>query len=417
MFTRRECGAFALGVLVTGGLLLVAVTQFEATGEAMSILYAGSQQGATLGAAADLFQAASENTRPPDTQPTESKPLQPRAVPSLVPSLDPLRTVSENKKPPETPPTESKPLQPRAVPSSILCRKNVAASSALALFCREAPGYPEIWADGMLMLGEKALVDYVQHWGQHPTKLGGKQLSVWYDRRDLKASAMLHEQAVDNYGLKKLLSDAGDKWILDFGGNAGFTAICEANLAPDAHVLTMEPSPWTYLILRANLAQAKLHSRVIALRGGMGGQTGSLQGVHYFTASSGVSLHAAGERSSHAGGAFTSPIFTLPELIKKYSIDHIALVKLDCEGCEFSSAHAWLQDGLSDRIPQMVGEFHHAAFKGGKSIQDWPKEWTLSDAKRFYKFMCGTPSVVMHKGCKHGRRDPLHENYDSSGER
>jgi hypothetical protein len=286
--SRWACIAVALGVVV---IVVAVLGKFGRRSEIALVTYSAPQTAASLGTLIAPQAAVS---------------LDMLSAPREAVSTEEFETELGVKKIPEKEKNkaESKLPQVLAGPASRLCHKIASPvySNALTLFCKEAPGYPEIWVEGMLLLGEKALLDFLQHWKLTRAILGGRDVSVWHDRRDSKAAAMLSEQVHDTYNLKVRLHDAVDKWILDFGGNAGFTAISEAFLAPGAHVLTLEPSPWTYILLRANLAQAKLHSRVIALRGGMGGQPGTLQGVHYFTASAGTFLRQ-GAVSANTEGA------------------------------------------------------------------------------------------------------------------
>ena len=64
------------------------------------------------------------------------------------------------------------------------------------------------------------------------------------------------------YGLSKLVKPSWgeDTWILDVGGNLGITAIHLHLRAKKSKLLTLEPSPWNYILLRLNLLQQPGHA-------------------------------------------------------------------------------------------------------------------------------------------------------------
>lgn len=282
------------------------------------------------------------------------------------------------------------------------------AQRGLMFFCTEGLEYRELWSDSVSLFGEVALIGFVKRWKLIRGTLADRRVSLWHDSLDTKASAMLQEQQRDEYNLKKRLnSDDRDVWILDFGGNLGFTAIAMALRVPHARVVTLEPSPWNWVLLRANLIQAGVHQRVTAFRAGMGPQTGSFEGVHSFHQSSGTSLRE-NTNLLKGEGAFSASVVTLPTLLSACNISRIALVKLDCEGCEWHTALPWLQDNLWVRIPQLVGEFHPIGKKGERKTQHWPESMTLAEARLVYKIFCAKGRYRMEKGCDDGRLVPLH---------
>ncbi len=54
------------------------------------------------------------------------------------------------------------------------------------------------------------------------------------------------------------------------------------------------------------------------------------------------------------------PGLSLSAILAKYEIDRVALLKIDCEGCEWT----FLTDPAVDRIDELIGEYHGGGYRG-----------------------------------------------------
>lgn len=245
------------------------------------------------------------------------------------------------------------------------CRHGpVAPEGALAVLCSNEPEYRALWALGHQLLGEASLARLAGRSRSMAVSLAGRDATIWFDAIDTSAERAVWEQQDDTYRLEERLRGVGaEDWLLDFGGHIGTTALLMRFLAPAANVLTLEPSPWNYILLQLNLLQnVPPHMPpVIAVHAGLGRREGRVQGIHEPTWSwnSAISGSMRGGRPRPSlGTGFNTTMTTLPALLQKFNIETVSLMKLDCEGCEWEITFDWFRRGLWRRIQQLVGEYH-----------------------------------------------------------
>mmetsp|Transcript_3809 Transcript_3809/g.12619 ORF Transcript_3809/g.12619 Transcript_3809/m.12619 type:complete len:336 (-) Transcript_3809:485-1492(-) len=149
----------------------------------------------------------------------------------------------------------------------------------------EAEFYWSFWEDGSRLLGEEGLVAFLRSCTALEGKIAGKRVKIWGHSEDkIGHKGAFDEQVKDKYGLAKLCQGLRpDDWIADFGGNLGITAIHLKLRCPRCKLVTLEPSPWNYVVLRLNLLQNHLASGgAVALQGGLATAFGEMAGSHYF---------------------------------------------------------------------------------------------------------------------------------------
>lgn len=138
--------------------------------------------------------------------------------------------------------------------------------------------------------------------------------------------------------------------IVDAGANIGTASLWFAGRAPQARILAVEPGAVALGLLRRNLADNGLESRVEVVAAGLGGRTGKA-----FLWESPASVLS---RVVEDGDATQEiEIRRLDDLLDEHDVGEVDVLKLDCEGSEFdillSSAAATLR-----RIGVIVGEWH-----------------------------------------------------------
>ena len=166
----------------------------------------------------------------------------------------------------------------------------------------------------------------------------------------------------DEYQLRDLPTLTG--WALDIGGYLGSVAIALAVDNPGLRVLCVEPVPDNALLIRANIAANGLGDRVSLLEAAMAAPDVAETTVRYrYTGSALADHHAFVGNISLIEGTGATDIphdetivacLSIGAIADRYGIDRLALVKIDCEGCEWSA----LTDPAVALVDRFVGEWH-----------------------------------------------------------
>lgn len=142
--------------------------------------------------------------------------------------------------------------------------------------------------------------------------------------------------------------------VLDIGAHVGTVSCYYTKARPDVRVCAIEPVRRLFDLLVRNLAMnggtkaRVLHvavgaADVAVLRGDMGRNTGGATAY----GGSGAVIESV-------------PCVSLERLLDDNHIDHVDLLKIDCEGAE----HDVLTDAVLGRVGFLIGEFHHAPSRG-----------------------------------------------------
>lgn len=167
--------------------------------------------------------------------------------------------------------------------------------------------------------------------------------------------------AEDEYGLR---GKHFTGWAIDIGGYIGAVGIGLAVDNPGLHVAIVEPLAENCALIRENIALNGLGDRVQVIEGAAGTDepTEIIYGYEhvetepdgYVQASRFVgNIYAKGSHPMTATSC-TVPGFSLTALLDRLGITEVALVKLDCEGCEWTV----LQDPAVSRVDTFIGEWH-----------------------------------------------------------
>lgn len=144
--------------------------------------------------------------------------------------------------------------------------------------------------------------------------------------------------------------------IIDIGGHIGGFTLYAAAKAPDARIIAFEPEPTNAAILRENITNNHLESRVTVVENAVAAQAGTLTLHRTFSAtgSGGHSLYDyAGE-----GDDVAVTVTTLPDIFTAHGIERIDFLKIDCEGAEYDMLYQ-LPDDFFARIGFIALEYHH----------------------------------------------------------
>lgn len=151
------------------------------------------------------------------------------------------------------------------------------------------------------------------------------------------------------------------KIIIDAGANVGYSPIWFKQMFPKSKILAIEPEVENYKILSENISGI---SGITALENALWFEQTSLKISNPDSDSWGFRLNT--EDSS--GGNRVETV-TIPDLISKYSIEQIDLLKIDIEGAEYElfkyGAESWLPF-----VEMIMVEVHEQIKEGCSSLID-----------------------------------------------
>lgn len=156
--------------------------------------------------------------------------------------------------------------------------------------------------------------------------------------------------AEDEYRLDAIKPLTGT--AVDVGAHIGAATVALCELNPELHVVAIEPVPENLELLRENTARYGDRVTIIAGAAGKGPQT-----IRYgFAGHETGRVHRFIGNQHMPGGTpyseIVAPGVTLTQLVERFG--PIALLKIDCEGCE----HAFLDDPAIDQVERIHGEYH-----------------------------------------------------------
>jgi FkbM family methyltransferase len=145
------------------------------------------------------------------------------------------------------------------------------------------------------------------------------------------------------------------KVIFDIGGNIGITAIYLSKLFPDAVIYTFEPLTENFEIMEKNI---QFYQNIKAFNFGLGSENGNFK------------VYLSNDSENFGGVSFYPNSFgnkvepyvlcevkNINELIKKFNIESIDLIKIDTEGAEYDILTS-LDDGVLRDTSWVTGELH-----------------------------------------------------------
>ena len=141
--------------------------------------------------------------------------------------------------------------------------------------------------------------------------------------------------------------------VVDVGANVGMATVWFARRAPNASILAVEPAPDALSLLRSNLDSTDLWGRVRVLQVALGPESGT---GRLFASGASVEAAVMFEASASDIGQPVS-VVTLAQVLSDQKLSSVDLLKLDCEGAEFSIL-ASAEPEVLDRVHTIIGEYH-----------------------------------------------------------
>jgi FkbM family methyltransferase len=152
-------------------------------------------------------------------------------------------------------------------------------------------------------------------------------------------------------GFKEPLPDS--PVVVDIGANAGFFSIYVASMRPRARIISCEPIPANFAQLLRNAA-INPDLDITSLPVAVYGRTGSME---LFVESEDAFTTAATVLSIDGRIPTEVPCISLQDLLERHGLDWVDLLKLDCEGSEYSILYRCPVEYLK-RIGKMAVEVH-----------------------------------------------------------
>lgn len=168
----------------------------------------------------------------------------------------------------------------------------------------------------------------------------------------------------DSYGVGSVPpGSVGDAWIVDLGAHVGAFSRLACDTFPRARVLAVEMNAQNVEVLRKNVDEKRVrvvHAAVVGDREPRGVATlhgkSNTAGYHlvYDGAVAGVpaTMGASDER------------VRIDDLLERFGVDRIALMKIDIEGAEFDVVTTMSDEALA-RVDRIVMEVHPWAMPRG----------------------------------------------------
>jgi FkbM family methyltransferase len=143
--------------------------------------------------------------------------------------------------------------------------------------------------------------------------------------------------------------------IIDVGANAGFFTLFIASRFPEARIFSFEPIENNFKQLRRN-RDLNEDCHIAISPKAVFGHSGEIS--LSFNPNDGFTTAATVLGESDEGHSKTKvPCITLSEIFEKHHIDRCEILKMDCEGSEYSILYNCPSDYLN-RIAQMAIEVH-----------------------------------------------------------
>ena len=191
-------------------------------------------------------------------------------------------------------------------------------------------------------------------------KLGNKIVKFNYDsKKQLNNTlGMIKEQFIEEqYGWL----DVKEKEVIDIGANVGDSAIYFA-LKGAKHVYAFEPYPYSYAIAMQNIKLNKMQDKITLLNEGCSSKDGKIKINAEYKNLGGTDL------KNFKNGTNIN-ITTLSEILKRFEIAEEAVLKIDCEGCEYGIL---LETKNSDlrQFKQIQIEYHYGYLNLERKLED-----------------------------------------------
>jgi FkbM family methyltransferase len=162
----------------------------------------------------------------------------------------------------------------------------------------------------------------------------------------------IKEAFIDEF-YNKYGTPVGEGWsIVDIGAGIGEFTLYAVQGHPHNMVYAFEPFPTSYTMLQANLLLNQA-AGVEIFKEAIGAESGTLT----LDLTPGEPLKFSTETQGQSGHQLTVPALSLGDAFQKLKLQHIDLLKLDCEGAEYAILFN-SPEVVLESISRIVMEYH-----------------------------------------------------------
>jgi FkbM family methyltransferase len=204
-------------------------------------------------------------------------------------------------------------------------------------------------------------------------------------REDTNDSALVRGILDGEYPFERLTGLSG--WAIDVGAHIGIVSVALATLNPDLRIVAVEALPENAEVLRENVILNGLRDRVFV-------EEAAASDEDEYKAEAVIPItygwsHADNQPDTYMVenryiGGMVGPndssrtamcnALSLGGIVAKYAMDTVALLKIDCEGCEWF----FLRSPALRRVQRIVGEMHIGKNGSAKSLRAMLRGFTVT---------------------------------------
>ena len=203
----------------------------------------------------------------------------------------------------------------------------------------------------------------------------GNTATMFYRQDTNDWNTIFASMTEDEYGLRSLPPLSG--FAVDIGAHIGSVGIGLAIDNPGLKVICVEPVPDNISILRANIAINNVEDRMTLIDAAAGGPddketvvdwgyVGEPHLEHHAFIGNTALVYEFGSNPTFEHREQVAECFSLSRLMRLGGIERLALLKIDCEGCEWRV----LTDSAVDCIDVILGEWHNVPLRGQRGNRD-----------------------------------------------
>ena len=151
-----------------------------------------------------------------------------------------------------------------------------------------------------------------------------------------------------------------DKMVIDIGANIGDTPIFFVCLGAKK-VIGLEPFPKNFSLAQKNIHQNQMNEKIKMINAGCSSTKGSIRiDSDVFDTTSTISFSSNGQEI---------PLITINELIQEHQIIDNAILKIDCEGCEYDIIKN-MEKNIFQKFSEIFIEYHNGYQDLSKILQN-----------------------------------------------
>lgn len=192
--------------------------------------------------------------------------------------------------------------------------------------------------------------------------------------------------------------DVRGKIVLDIGANIGDSAIHFINSGA-ARVIAVEADPFTFDILRRNVELNDLTDRILPVNAAVSGELGMLRIPKRKSNAIGTSANSLRYPEGTRGVEVVKK--TLESFIEEFKINS-AVLKLDCEGCEYDAILKTEGIQIINAFDQIALEYHYGAEKIENFLKELLYKVEVTPERKYYSK--NSVPHIMHIGMIHARK-------------